>query len=242
MTGGASDREGDHHRLGTLRHGGCDFFENPDYDARQALPFWQPDPDIALTIVPDEEPETLAPVFDLWTFPGRKTIRHDGSRFALKFCRRGRSWHLHIAGALDAGMPFTFAIAPDDRAGARLREAHEMFTAMAGHPADIAGRRGATEAIITMQSLQALDGHLAGASERDIAIAIFGVRMVTEKWHGDSELRAKVRYLIRRGRNLMDGGYRNLLWGAAARRTGAFSVLASAGRKPAHDVSPYRTR
>ncbi|WP_375782190.1 DUF2285 domain-containing protein [Nitrobacter winogradskyi] len=190
--------------------------------------------------MPDGDPETIAPVFDPWTFPGRKAIGHDGSRLALKLCRRGRSWHLQIAGALDAGMPFTFAIAPDDRAGARLREAHEMFTAMAGHPADIAGRRGATEAIITMQSLQALDGHLAGASERDIAIAIFGTHMVTEKWHGDSELRARVRYLIRRSRTMMNGGYRSLLWGAAARRTGAFSTLATAGRKSARGVSPYR--
>lgn len=88
--------------------------------------------------------------------------------------------------------------------------------------------------------MQALDGHLAGASERDIAIAIFGQCMVTEKWHGDSELRARVRYLIRRGRNLMSGGYRSLLWGAAARRAGAFAIPALAGRKPTRGVSPYR--
>lgn len=172
--------------------------------------------------------------------PGRKTLGHDGNRLALKVCRCGRSWHLHIADALDAGMPFSFAIAPDDRASARLREAHEMLAVIAGQRADLVGWLGATEPIITMQSLQALDGHLAGASERDIAIAIFGARMVMEKWHGDSELRAKVRYLIRRGRNLMNGGYRSLLWGAAARRAGAFSMLAAAGRKPARTVSPYR--
>jgi len=192
--------------------------------------------------VPDVDPETAAPVFDPWTFPGRKAIGHDGNRLALKFCRRGRSWHLHIADVLNAGMPFTFAIAPDDRASARLREAHEMFTVISGRPANLAGRRGATEPIITMQSLQALDGHLAGAGERDIAIAIFGTRIVTEKWHGDSELRARVRYLIRRGRTGMNGGYRSLLWGAAARRAGEFSMpaTATAGRKRARKDSPYR--
>lgn len=214
--------------------------ESPDYDARDALPFWQPDPDISLSIVPEEEPEVAAPIFDLWTFPGRKTIGHDGSRLALKLHQRSRSWHLHIAAALDAGMPFTFAHAPDERAGARLREAHEMFAVISGQRADLVGRRPSAEPIITMQSLQALDGHLAGASERDIAIMLFGARMVTEKWHGDSELRARVRYLIRRGRNLMNGGYRSLLWGAAARRASAFSMPATAGRKPARDVSPYR--
>lgn len=137
-------------------------------------------------------------------------------------------------------MPFTFTNAPDDRAGARLREAHEMLAVIGGQRADLVGRRGAAEPIITMQSLQALDGHLAGASERDIAIVIFGARMVMEKWNGDSELRAKVRYLIRRGRNLMNGGYRSLLWGAAARRAGAFSMLPTAGRKSARNISPYR--
>ncbi len=192
--------------------------------------------------MPDDEPEAIAPVFDPWAMPGRKVLGHDGSRLALKLCGRGRSWHLHIAGALDAGMPFTFVIAPDDRAAARLREAHEMLAVIAGQRTDLAGQRGATEAIITMQSLQALDGHLAGASERDIAIAIFGTRMVTEKWHGDSDLRARIRYLIRRGHNLMNGAYRNLLWGAVARKAGEFSIPATgtAGRKRAYNNSPYR--
>ncbi|HQS44816.1 DUF2285 domain-containing protein [Reyranella sp.] len=210
------------------RIGGYDFFENPKHDARDALPFWRPDPDIALPIVPDEDPETVAPVFDLWTFPGRKTIGHDGGRLALKLTRRGRSWHVHIAGALDATMPFTFAIAPDDRADARLREAKELLAVIATRPAGFTGQRGATEPIITMQSLQALDGHLAGASEREIAIAIFGARIVKEKWHGDSELRARVRYLVHRGRALMNGGYRRFLWGATARRAGEYPMPAAA--------------
>lgn len=139
-------------------------------------------------------------------------------------------------------MPFTFAIAPDDRADARLREAHEMLAVIVEQRGNLVGQRGAAEAIITMQSLQALDGHLAGASERDIAIVIFGQRIVAKKWHGDSELRAKVRYLIRRGCNLMNGGYRRFLWGAAARRAGEFTILATAatGRKSPRDVSPYR--
>lgn len=242
MIGTALDRDGIRHRARMLSSGDCDFFENPDYNAREAFPLWQPDPDITLSLVPDEDPETIASIFNPWTMSGRKVIGHDGSRLALKLSRRGRSWHLHVAGGLDAGMPFTFAIAPDDRADARLREAHEMLTVNTGGPVDFASRRSATEAIITMQSVQALDGHLAGASERDIAIVIFGTRTVTEKWHSDSELRARVRYLIRRGHAAMNGGYRSLLWGAAARRAGEFSIMATAtaGRKRARAVSPYR--
>lgn len=220
--------------------GGFDFFENPAHDARSALPFWQPDPDIALTAAPDDDPDTISPLFDPWRFPGRKTIGHDGFRLALKLSRYGRSWHVHIADTLDAAEPFIFAVAPDERASARLREANDMLTMITGRHAGFVGRRGSLEPVITMQSLQALDGHLAGASERDIAIAIFGERIVKEKWHSDSELRAKVRYLMRRGRALMNGGYRRLLWGTAARRAGEFPVPATlpTGRKPAGQDSP----
>lgn len=240
-TGAASARGGRDRRTHTLKNGGYDFFENPETDARDALPFWRPDPDIALTITPDDDPDTVSPVFDLWRFPGRKAIGHDGCRLALKLTRHGRSWHVHIAASLDAAEPFTFTAAPDERASARLREAKDMLAMIANRHVGIVGRRGSAEPIITMQSLQALDGHLAGASERDIAIAIFGGRMVKEKWHSDSELRARVRYLIRRGRMLMNGGYRRLLWGAAARRAGELPmpVAVPAGRKPTGRDSPY---
>ena len=191
--------------------------------------------------MPDEDPETASPAFDPWRFPGRKAIGHDGCRLALKLTRLGRSWHVHVAAGLDAAKPFTFSVAPDERAGARLREAKDMLATIAGRHAGFVSRRGSAEPIITMQSLQALDGHLAAASERDIAIALFGERTVRENWHSDSELRAKVRYLIRRGRILMSGGYRRLLWGAAARRAGEFPMPAAipAGRKPAGRDSPY---
>jgi len=62
-----------------------------------------------------------------------------------------------------------------------------------------------------MRALQALDGALASASHRDIGESIFGPEAMTSRWHADSELRAQLRHLIRRGRALMNGGYRTLL-------------------------------
>lgn len=164
----------------------------------------------------------------------------DGHRLVLKLHGHGRLWQVHIAGALGAAMPFAFAIPPDGRAEARLREARDMLASTSSHQTSLVARRSSSEPIITMQSLQALDGHLAGASEREIAIAIFGLRPVRETWHSDSELRARVRYLIRRGHAGMDGGYRRLLWGSDARRAGALSASAptAARRKPRRRVSP----
>lgn len=64
---------------------------------------------------------------------------------------------------------------------------------------------------VHMRMLQALDGSLAGASQRDIAAALFGNEAIEQRWYSDSELRAQVRHLIRKGRLLMLGEYRRLL-------------------------------
>src|SRR3546814_7271716 len=71
-----------------------------------------------------------------------------------------------------------------------------------------------------MRALQALDGALAGASQRRIATVLFGEEDVAARWSPDGELRAQVRYLIQRGRAMMEGEYRSLL---ASARGGAFA-------------------
>ena len=65
--------------------------------------------------------------------------------------------------------------------------------------------------MLHMRTLQALDGTLAGASQRGVAEVLFGITAVTERWYDDGDLRAQVRRLIRRGQTLTDGGYRHLL-------------------------------
>ena len=65
--------------------------------------------------------------------------------------------------------------------------------------------------MLHMHTLQALDGTLAGASQRGVAEVLFGINTVAERWYDDSDLRAQVRRLIRRGQTLMDGGYQRLL-------------------------------
>ena len=60
--------------------------------------------------------------------------------------------------------------------------------------------------------LQALDAAAQGASQREIAIALWGKRQVLEGWSSDGELRARLRYLLRRGRALVQGEYRTLAY------------------------------
>ena len=109
-------------------------------------------------------------------------------------------------------------------AGARLRErwraaaaTMERFDGYYGRDAELAGTHARAHgrpdriALLHMRSLQTVDGLDAGATQREIAQALFGAAVVAERWHDLGELRAQVRRLARRGRALVDGGYRRLL-------------------------------
>jgi hypothetical protein len=60
--------------------------------------------------------------------------------------------------------------------------------------------------------LQALDGSLAHASHREISCALFGENRTAAGWSAPSEyLRHTVMRAVRRGKLLMNGGYKTLL-------------------------------
>jgi hypothetical protein len=62
--------------------------------------------------------------------------------------------------------------------------------------------------------LRALDGYLAGASQRKIAMSLFGDRRVEREWRDPAGcIRDRVRRAIGRGRHMMTSGYLGLLRG-----------------------------
>jgi len=63
--------------------------------------------------------------------------------------------------------------------------------------------------------LQALDGHIAGASYREIAISWFGEDRVRYDWDDGSQyLKDRIRRAVARGGKLVNGGYRRFLTGS----------------------------
>lgn len=69
-----------------------------------------------------------------------------------------------------------------------------------------------TNAAKWVRALQAYDGMRAGASQREIAIALLGEKEVRDEWNGRSDfLRARVQRLLSFARSMVDGGYRKLL-------------------------------
>ena len=88
----------------------------------------------------------------------------------------------------------------------------DLADALAGEPSQPRGRGAAVSrtSMVHMRALQALDAADAGASERDLARLMFGSAESGATWNA-SAMRANVRYLLRHGRAMRDGGYRALL-------------------------------
>lgn len=137
----------------------------------------------------------------------------DGSEHVL-FAEGGRRLQLAISGgSLLAGDRLLTDALPDPAiAPARLLALrrladlrHHRTLRPVLYPPDARGAR-------LVGVLRALHGWLAGAAFRDIAIALFGEARVDRDWNdpGDN-LRDQVRRAVKRGRALMEGGWRRFL-------------------------------
>jgi hypothetical protein len=193
---------------------GLRLLEDPTRDARDAHPDWFPDPSSVVQVYPDADPTADAPPFQFWRLPGRKHLTHDGKRLVLTTQLAGRMLRMAISPALEDGMAYAYAV----RAGCQLRERWRaietelaMLDATKVHRTAITMGRPGRTSMLHMRTLQALDGALAGASQRGVAEMLFGITAVAERWYDDGDLRAQVRRLIRRGQTLMGGEYRHLL-------------------------------
>jgi hypothetical protein len=214
---------------------GLETFENPDLDSRSADPRWlRAGLSIELTRVADPAAES----FDLWRFAGRKRLEREGAGMALRFPRRTQGWTVVLDDQLNAGDPFGYvlpAARPFEAIHLAVREiAAGYASGNVPRVASVAPKRPTRWALLHMRALQALDGASAGASHREIADVLFGHAYAQERWSAESELRAQVRYLIKRAQFLRDGGYRELLDEARANRRrnrppAQFSVSAPAG-------------
>lgn len=178
------------HRCPELaRRWGLRLLEDPALDARDAQPLWTPEPDAVIQLYPDADPPPNAQRFGLWRIPGRKQLLHDGRRLVL------------LTRFLNGGVRLALA--------AELETLDNLTRgALSGA---LASPRPSPTALLELRTLQALDGTLAGTSLRTVASVLFGATTVAREWHADGPLRARVRRLVRRGRGLMQGGYRKLV-------------------------------
>jgi hypothetical protein len=190
-------------------------FEDPFLDARVAHPSWKTYPCDTIHLCKDPAPRGHDSNFSLWRIAGRKSLRHDGCNLILSVALALGTLQIAIASDLSEGDGYAYVVRPGAHAQRHWHRIMRCDALLQGRsPRCTATALPANRvAIAHMRSLQALDGLLAGASQREIAGALFGVSRVKRDWHADGELRAQIRYLIRRGVRIMLGAYVDLLNG-----------------------------
>lgn len=187
--------------------GGCDVAEDPDLDGRAAHPLWASSPEELLQVRASRG-RTSSPGFDLWRIPGRKRLTLGGADLQLTVEVAARRMRVTLAADVTHGAAYANTVPLTLGLRGELDAFQAQAKVLEGHaPAADAARPATRAALLHVRALQALDASQAGASHRDIALALFGLETVVLRWHEDSELRAQVRYLLRRARSLMDGGY-----------------------------------
>ena len=193
----------------------CKRLVDPKIDARNAFPEWLPNSVSALRVVP-AHPEDESLKFSLWRLPGHKILRRTRSAFLLhghtarSICRFSLSPRVTHQSAFAYQIP---AGLDPDLATSLIRQINAAMTAELHSEthASVAIGRPKRESLMHMRTLQALDGAEAGATHRAIAESLYGTKDVWRRWSKYSELPSHIRYLLRRGRALVDGGYFRLL-------------------------------
>lgn len=209
------------HVAKTAQRWGLRLLEDPSSDARDAQPHWLPDPDRLVQLCPLTDVSAGLSTFDLWRLPGHKRLTHDGDRLVLTCDFAGHVLRGALSTELGHGMAYAYAVRTDSRVNERWRAVAGdllLWDAAETAPQAIAHERPGGRALLHQHTLQVLDGTLAGASHREAAQVLFGHSTVAERWSEDSDLRAQVRRLIRRGQTLMRGGYRRLLYAGTAEK------------------------
>jgi len=190
--------------------------EDPRLDARHALPAWNGIAcDEILPLRTGARPqEAIRTAIDFNRLRCRMTMIEEQAGIThVLFAERGRQLHLaveaHPAGGTDLMTP---ALAPM-QATIKRTLALRRLSDLAEHgelrahlyPAETRAPRFA-------RILQALDGALAGARHRDIAVSLFGELRVTQDWASpDNHLRDHVRRAVGQGRMMMADGFVRLL-------------------------------
>lgn len=117
---------------------------------------------------------------------------------------------VRLAG-VPASAPLAALIPLDADGHDRLAAIARLLRALQGRPVPKLRRLTPPQRRRHKQMLQATDGHMDGASYREIAIVLFGARRVAAEPWKTSTLRASIIGLVKGGQAMMAGGYRELL-------------------------------
>lgn len=171
---------------------------------------------------------------DLKTLDLATLVLRDGSGAQhVMVCDRGRRLRFAVTHGDILSGPVDFAVRLSTQADGACGEAMKLLVGLrdTGRLAPISARPGARTPR-WIETLRAHDGRRQGASQRDIALALFGERRVREDWTGASDyMRMRVHRLLAAAEVLVAGGYRRLL-GNGPREPGADARILEVWRSP----------
>jgi hypothetical protein len=206
------------HRSDTLLdRWGLIYSDTPRLDARSARVVWRPDFYAGVlsttALVADKLGDAQCFCLSAVKCPSLLFLR-PGDRQHVMFLGEGRGLQLAVHGAsLLNPVRLLIDVAPGPRAAHIQTGLLKCFNDLGIEgrmKPRYALRRIAARRLKTV--LQALDGAMAGASHREIAVSIYGQERVTADWSDPKEnLKDHIRKTVRRGFRLMSGGYRSFL-------------------------------
>lgn len=186
-------------------------FENPDRDARQANVLWTSNVHRAIlpVVAVSDSAHDDHGLLPLAACHCRTTvyIEPDGRQHVL-FTKAGRFLQLEVksGSVFSSGRLLPDILSSTASVAVRALSVRQLADLAACRDLRASLYRPHAQGRRLIEVLQALDGERAGASRRDIAVALFGEERVRRGWRSRT-MRDKVRTTVRRGLALMNGGY-----------------------------------
>lgn len=176
----------------------------------QAVVYWQPETDPGTVILTATTPFAGQCPAHLPEIDPDST-RHDPQGLSLRIGLGAGSVRLLLIDGARPGIPLTALIPLDESCPDRIVALARLSQVLRDRPPTTDTRLTAQRRRRLRRMLQAVDGHMDGATYRDIADAIYGTSRVSADPWKTSALRDNVIALVRDGRALISGGYRALL-------------------------------
>ena len=193
-------------------------FEDPANDARNANVLWQMKAcrDVLPLAAAKMRPGTAAETLDLSKLKCRTAVYEFGveERREVLLSQDGRSLQLTVFGSipLEEALLLTPALPEARYNKARLQAVRRLADVVKHGTLRPTLYRRERQSTRLARVAQALDGWLAKASQRDIAVALFSKERVDRDWQDPrNHLRDHVRRAVSYGRELMSSRYRRFL-------------------------------
>jgi hypothetical protein len=172
--------------------------------------FWSVEADTSAVLL-TQSPIMLPTAGNLSSELRDPAARSDDQGEHLLVSAGGQTIRLVRLAGVPAGTPLA-ALVPLDAAGHdRIAAIDRLLRGLQGRAVPHDRRLTPQQKRRHRQMLQATDGHLSGASYREIGRVLFGTdRVAAEPWK-TSSVRASVIGLVKGGRAMIAGGYRQLL-------------------------------